>query len=106
MIKEKFAQLISKRLSLEINDDFGLEEVWEKEISILTENLDKTISYILNDCSDEKFYWMSEVFEEIVQKTQSIDFINAIKERLKKVTNEKYYKDIEQEIEDATDYLE
>ncbi len=49
---------------------------------------------------------MSEVFEEIVQKTQSVDFINAIKERLKKVTNEKYYKDIEQEIEDATDYLE
>lgn len=106
IIKEKFAQLISKRLSLEINDDFGLEEVWEKEISILTENLDKTISYILNDCPDEEFYWMSEVFEEIVQKVQSMDFINAIKERLKKVTNEKYYKDIEQEIEDAIDYLE
>ena len=35
MIKEKFAQLISKRLSLEINDDFGLEEVWEKEFEIL-----------------------------------------------------------------------
>ncbi|WP_162181063.1 hypothetical protein [Clostridium tetani] len=44
MIKEKFTQLMSKRLSLEINDDFGLEEVWEKEVFILTE------------CSDEDFF--------------------------------------------------
>ncbi|WP_155276604.1 hypothetical protein [Clostridium tetani] len=49
---------------------------------------------------------MSEVFEDIVEKTQSIDFIDAIKERLKKVSNGEYYKNIEQEIEYAQDYLE
>lgn len=106
MIKERFSHLILKRLSLENNDDFGLEKIWEEEISILTENLEKTINYISNECPDEEFYWMSEVFEEIVQKTQSIDFINAIKERVKKVSDKEYSENIEQEIKFAESYLE
>lgn len=105
-MKEKFEQLISKRLSLEINDDFALEEIWEEEVLIITKNMEETIYYILNDCSDEYFYWMSEVFEDVVHATQNPDFINAIKRRQKSMLNKDYADNVEKEIEFSLNYLE
>lgn len=98
MIKQEFSQLLTKRLLLENNDDFGLEKIWKEEILILVKDIKTTNCFILNECSDEDLYWMSEIFEEVVQKTQSKDFINVLRHRVKKVSNKGYQKNIEQEI--------
>ena len=105
-MKEKFEELISKRISLELNDDFALMEIWKEEVLLISENMEATIEYILNSCSDEHLYWMSEVFEDIVKVTQSIEFIDAIKKRQESMTDKEYADDVKKEIEYSLNYLE
>lgn len=105
-MREELEKVIEKRRSLEINDDFSLLELWQDEIRIITENMEKSINYILEDCSDEYLYWMSEVFEEVVQITQNRDFIEAVAERQKRITNNEYAKSVKRELEQSINYLD
>lgn len=105
-MKEKFEELILKRISLELNDDFALMEIWKEEVHLISENIEAAIDYILNNCSDDYFYWMSEVFEDIVKATQSIEFIDAIKKRQENMTDKEYADDVKKEIEYSLNYLE
>lgn len=50
------------------NWDYGINQCHEEAITILTQNIDETMAYFLNDCTDEEFYWLSEIFEEIIEK--------------------------------------
>lgn len=79
--------------------DEGIEQCRSKEIEILAENMSESEEYISTQISDKNFYWLSEVFVEIVEKTQSVNFYNTVKERLKTVANEEYKRSISVEIE-------
>jgi hypothetical protein len=46
-------------------------------IEIITADIAKSIDYFLYECTDEEFYWLTETFEEIVEKTQCKDFIST-----------------------------
>ncbi len=48
---------------------------WEKEVAAITDDLKTAIEFIDADCSDEEFYWLGEVFEDIMDKTRSADFL-------------------------------
>ncbi len=106
MLSIEFSAILAERQALHLNDDWGLEAVWEKEISLLTKNMEETIAYISSECTEEHLVWMSEVFEQIVQVTQSIAFLECLKERVKKVENIEYSERIQMEIEFAEGYLE
>ncbi len=58
--------------------------------NILSENVSDTISYFENDCTDEEFYWLGSVFEDVAEKTQSKKLIQVLRKRLEKVTPETY----------------
>jgi hypothetical protein len=75
----------------EREDTYWIEDYWQKAINIFTANILETIDFILNECSDEEFYWLSEIFEEIAEKTQSKVFIKTLRERLSKVVGENYH---------------
>lgn len=81
---------LDHRLSLHLNDDYGLEESWKKITAILSENVIKTIDYIYNECSDEEFFWISEVFSDVSEIVQSKEFVQALRSRLAQVTRETY----------------
>lgn len=66
----KAREIISTRKSLHPDDDYATYVCWEQLTNILSEDIHKTILFIENECSDEEFYRMSEIFEDIVQKTQ------------------------------------
>lgn len=104
-MKEELEKIIKKRVSLEIGDDFALDKCWEEEIQILSEDINKTMNYILNEITDENFYWISEVFEEVIDKTQSEKLLKIFETRNEKVEDENYKKDIYKEIEFAKQYL-
>lgn len=74
----------------ESEDEYWIEDYWKAEIEIFTENISETIDFILNSCSDEELFWISEVFEDIAEQTQSKEFIKTLRTRLEKVTRENY----------------
>ena len=94
MIKEKIAEVIKERIRIceETQDNWGdgIEQCWRNYIEIITADIEKGISYFLNECTDEEFYWLAEAFEEISEKAQSKDLIAAWSSRLATVTLENY----------------
>ena len=82
-IKDEYPEIIKQR----IKDD-GLDDTpdyWETsptikcEIELFTRNLQETIDFLDNDCTAEQLSWMAEVFEEISEKLQSWDFVDALR---------------------------
>ena len=65
----KLRETINRRKSLELNDDFALEECWNTETDILSSDIPKAIDFI-NTCSEDEFFWLSEVFDDVISKTQ------------------------------------
>ena len=88
MLSEEFRKIVSKLDSLHINDDAGYEKCWEEEVNLLSKNLNETINFLKSDCSADEFSWMSEVFDDIVEKTKSKEFIDCIEETSKRFTEE------------------
>ncbi|MBQ1627692.1 MAG: hypothetical protein II098_00850 [Treponema sp.] len=82
-----------------------LDEYDEEFSSIMSNHLPETVDFIKNDCTEGDFSWLSEIFDEIVEKTKSKEFVNCIKETAKKFPEEceKYY--IIGAIDDAEGYL-
>lgn len=81
---------LSHRLSLHPNDDFGLIESWKKLTKMLSENVDDTIRFLDDACSDEELFWLSETFSDVSEIVQSKEFVQALRSRLAKVTRESY----------------
>lgn len=106
MLKNKIEEIIKHRLDLGIEDDDKLEECWAEEIRILSNNLTQTKDFYKNDCSDEVLFWTSEVFEELIEVTQSIELLDILKDRALNVLDELYKNDILEEINYAQSKIE
>ena len=98
MIYDEIKDVVSRRIKLHIEDDFGTQKCWDEEIEILSRDISKTITFIENECDDEIFYWISEIFEDVVEITQSKEFITAIKKRAEKMIDEKSRNSVETDI--------
>lgn len=81
---------LSHRLALDINDEYSRDRSWEKMSAILSKNTSETIRFFNTECTDEEFFWLSEIFEEVAEKTQSKELVQALRDRLAKVTPENY----------------
>lgn len=79
-------------------DKYWIEDFWKEEIILFTNDINKTIDFINTQSTDEEFYWLSEIFEDIAQKTQNKDFIFAIKARFLTLNNQDYISSIENDI--------
>ena len=87
---EQLRGVIERNMALDPNDDFGTEKCWEEMTAILSEDIVATLHYFENECTDEEFYWLGAVFEDVTEKTQSKELIQVLRNRLTKVTPETY----------------
>ncbi len=94
--------VLAHRTSLSINDDFALMECWRLETEILSENLSETILFF-DTCTDEEFFWLSEVFDDLIERTQSRELFQAICKRAESINNPEYKVSISTDIEFARD---
>ena len=81
---------LEHRLSLDVNDDYGIEESWKNLTSILSDNIVDTINFFSKECTDEEFFWLSEVFSDISEVVQNKEFVQVLRSRLSQVTRESY----------------
>ena len=82
----KLKELLSLRLSLNDNDDFALMECWKQESTLLSEDISETIVFF-DSCTDEEFYWLGEVFDDLIEKTQSKELFQTICARTERINN-------------------
>lgn len=78
MIAKEIRAAIKKRIVTDDEWDYGVKKCWDKEIEILSRNMDDTIYFLENDCTGEEFAWLSEIFDDVAEKTQSREFVNCL----------------------------
>ena len=95
------------RIAIETQDewDYGIERCWNAEIAVLSENVEETIRFLDQDCTADEFFWISEIFDELVEATQSKALIECFYRVAKKYPAEaaRYY--IIDHIKMAEDFL-
>lgn len=74
----------------ENENNYWIEDYWKAAVEMFTKDTAAAVSFLQNDCDDEELFWLSEIFEEIAEQTQSREFISALRCRLSKVTSENY----------------
>ena len=100
MIKDRIIPIIEERESVD-SWDYGIEQCHKKLIALITEDIDKSIDFLDNDCTADQFSWLSEVFDEIAEITKSQAFIEALKRLAIKYPEETKEYNIESFIESA-----
>ena len=106
MLKNKMEKLINYRTALDLECDEELMKCWEEEILSLSNNISETKNFYKNECSDEILFWTSEVFEELIEVTQSIELLDILRDRALNVLDELYKNDILEEIDYAQSKIE
>jgi len=84
---------------------FYPEFIWKQETAIFCEDIDKSIAFVEGDCSDEEFYWLSEVFADIAEQSQSAAFVHALRERLAQVTDSEWREELCASVQKAAEKI-
>ena len=79
---------------------------WEKEIDVLSADLDITIQFIRQECTDEELHWLGEIVDDLVAKTQNQDLIHAFRQRAEAIKDCVMREETLQDIEEAASYLQ
>ena len=79
---------------------------WGKEIEILTRDPDTTICFIQQECTDVELFWMSEIFDDLVQKTKNVELLKCLRKRAETVQDKEKKEEIFKDIEEASALLE
>ena len=75
-----------------------MSSVGKKRPEILSRDMAQTINFIENECDDEIFCWISEVFDDVAEITQSKEFVAAIKKRAAQVVDAKERRSVEVDV--------
>ena len=102
---EPFHAVIKERVT-NPNAFYYADPWWEAEIKQFTLDVDTSIQFIKEECSDEEFWWLGEIFDDLMEATRSVELLNVIRERVKLVSNAEWRKDILEDIRTASDYIE
>ncbi len=87
-------------------DDYYEESIWKEEIDAICEDLSAAIHFILCDCSDEELQWLSEVFDDVMEKTRSLDFLHCIRQRVQRVKDDGRKAELLEDIKTAEEYID
>ena len=78
MLKDEFRKILSERIQVHPNNSYETDRYWKLETDLLSKNINDTIDFLDDDCTADEFSWISEIFDDIVEKTQSKEFIECL----------------------------
>nr|DAF83781.1 MAG TPA: hypothetical protein [Caudoviricetes sp.] len=72
------------------NDEWqdGVERCWAELTDALTEDIDAACKFLLEDCTADEASWVSEVYDDIVYKTQSREYIDLLRKSIERFPEE------------------
>lgn len=77
--KSQLLTLIEERKAIDINDELNTYKFWEKASDFTVKNIQNTISF-LKECDEETANWLSEIFEDIAEKSKSKEIVAMFEE--------------------------
>ncbi len=103
---QKFREVLKELNETEIEYDYGIEMCWKEEVEILSEDIPSTVEYLKNECTADEFVWISEIIDDLAEKTRSRELVECYKNLMNKYSEEtkEYY--IGFCIECAEDFLQ
>lgn len=87
-------------------DEYYEEIVWKAEVDAICADLPAVIEFIRSECTDEEFQWLSEVFDDVMDKTLSIDFLSCLRQRAQLVESADVKAELLEDIKTAAEYVE
>ena len=88
MISDEIRKSLSKRIATDDEWAHGVDLCCNEEIDILSCNIEDTIEFLENECTANEFSWLSEVFDDVAEKTQSRAFVDCLYKVAKKFPDE------------------
>ena len=77
MINNQMNELIKIRKTIDANDNIATQNIWDKEIEVMTFSIDATIEF-LNTSNKDTLYWSSEGWEDISSILKSKELVEAM----------------------------
>ena len=105
-ISNEFNDLIQKRKSIKSDVDYSHNPIIKNMVNLMTKNTRETIDFIVNDCTEEQFIWLSEIFDEIIEKTKNDEILDALRQTAQKYPKATQKYNINYFIDSAAEYLE
>ena len=102
---EVIHNLVILRKKIGFENDWQVEQWWNNTSDFMANNIDKTVDFIKTECSADEFYLISEIFEDITQKTRSKDFVKCIEKISRKYSAECEKYNVFSIIQDCKDYF-
>ena len=103
---QKFKEVIRRRKETHDEYDYGVEMCNKEEIQILAEDIPSTIEYLKNDCTADEFVWISEIIDDLAEKTRNRELMECYKILMGKFPEESKRYHVDFCIECAEDFLE
>ncbi len=85
---ESFKKYIELRENIFDENDYQYNLYKDAFADFLSSKIDSTVSYIKETCTASEFSWLSELFDDVAEKTHSLDFISALEDIAKKYPDE------------------
>lgn len=103
---QKFKEVIRRRKETHDEYDYGVEMCNKEEIQVLAEDIPSTIEYLKNDCTADEFVWISEIIDDLAEKTRNRELMEYYKSLMGKFPEESKRYHVDFCIECAEDFLE
>ena len=89
---ERFREIIKERIRIaeECADewDYGIEKCWKEEIDILSEDIPSSIEFLKDECTADEYSWISEIIDDLAERTNSREFVECYKSLMEKFPEE------------------
>ena len=85
---EKIRAIIEKRAATNDEWQAGVEECWAELTDALTEDIGVTRRFLLEDCTADEASWVSEVYDDVVFKTQSREYVDLLRKSIERFPEE------------------
>ncbi len=102
---QKLKDVILERENTNDEYDYGIEQCHKKMLDIISQDPEGTIAYLRNECTASEFSWLSEIFDEIAETTNSREIIDAFYFLLEKYPEESETYNIRAFVESAEQCL-
>lgn len=101
---ELYHQVIRERIT-NPNAEYYADPWWDAEIKQFTKDISESIQFIEDECTDEELYWLGEVFDDIMDRTRSVEFLNSIRRRVEQVEKPEWKADLLEDLRTAAEYV-
>ena len=79
IISDKLQKLIAEREKIEGEIDYKSNPIIKGMVDLLSEDVTETAAFLDKECSEAQLIWMSEIFDEVAERTKSKVFIDSLR---------------------------